>query len=197
MHEELAGDGLVVITVALDRAEDARHWIERAEPTHPSLVDEAHVVADLFHMVNVPTVVWIDEEGRIARPNDVAFTTEKGGKYAGVSTEDQMSLLREWVAGRLPAKDPAALAGQLAERSPEAQLARAHYGLGWWLHGKGREEAALRHFAAAGVLAPDDFTIRRGTMRFRDEDPFGPEFAAMVGEWLAAGRTYYLPLPVE
>ncbi len=186
-----------MISVALDRAEEARHWIERAEPTHPSLIDEAHVLADLYHIVNVPTVVWIDEEGRIARPNDVAFTTEKGGRYAGVSTEDQLALLRAWVAGRLPAKDPTTLEAQLAVRSPEAQLARAHFGLGWWLFGEGREAAARRQFAIAGDFAPDDFTIRRGTMPLRDADPFGPEFATMVGEWLAAGQTYYLPLPVE
>ena len=82
MHDELGDSGLVVISVAVDRAEDARSWIERASPTHPSLIDESHVLGELYNMVNVPTVVWIDEDGRIARPNDVAFTTEKGGRYA-------------------------------------------------------------------------------------------------------------------
>ncbi len=186
-----------MITVALDRAADARRWIERAASTHPSLVDEAHLVADRYNMVNVPTVVWIDEEGRIARPNDVAFTSEQGGKYAGVSTEEQMDLLRRWVAGDLPPRPAAERRAQVATPTPEAQLARAHFGLGWWLHGEGREEAARRHFGIAGELAPGDFTIRRGTMRFRDADPFGPEFMQMVAEWHAGGNRYYLPLPVE
>ncbi len=186
-----------MVTVALDRAEDARPWIARAEPTHPSLIDEAHVVADRYQMVNVPTVVWIDEEGRIARPNDVAFTTEKGGKYAGVSTAEQMALLRRWVAGELPHRDPAEVRAQLTPPTAEAQLARAHFALGWWLHRRGREEAARRHFALAGQLAPGDFTIRRGTMRLRGSDPFGPEFMEMAGAWMAEGNAYYLPLPVE
>ncbi len=197
MYEEMRGAGLVVITVALDRADDAREWIERAAPTHPSLIDEAHVVAGLYNMVNVPTVVWIDEEGGVARPNDVAFTTEEGGKYAAVSTEEQMGLLRRWVAGELPAKDPQFLRSRLAARRPEAELARAHFAMGHWLYSQGRAEAAARHFETAGELAPGDFTTRRGTMRHRGSDPFGPEFAAMVGEWLSAGNTYYLPLPVE
>ncbi len=186
-----------MLTVALDRADDARRWIERAAPTHPSLVDEAHVVADRYHMVNVPTVVWIDEDGRIARPNDVAFTSEQGGKYAGVSTAEQMELLRRWVAGDLRPPQPAELRARMAAPAPDAQLARAHFGLGWWLYTQGRVGAANRHFGVAGELAPDDFTIRRGTMRFREADPFGPEFMQMVADWHAAGNSYYLPLPVE
>ena len=32
MYEELRAEGLMVITVAIDRKEDARSWIERARP---------------------------------------------------------------------------------------------------------------------------------------------------------------------
>ena len=42
----------------------------------PSLIDTRHRLADLYNMVNVPTVVWIDERGRIVRPNDVAFGSD-------------------------------------------------------------------------------------------------------------------------
>ncbi len=50
-----------MITVALDRGpDDARPWIEAATPTHPSLIDTRHVLADLYNIVNVPTVVWIE-----------------------------------------------------------------------------------------------------------------------------------------
>jgi len=46
-----------VITVALDKtADDARPWIEGAAPTHPTLIDTRHVMADLYNVVNVPTV---------------------------------------------------------------------------------------------------------------------------------------------
>ena len=50
----------MVITVAVDRADDARSWIERANPTHPSLIDEHHRLGAPSNMVNVPTVVWLD-----------------------------------------------------------------------------------------------------------------------------------------
>ncbi len=197
MYEELADAGLVVITVAVDRAEDARPWIERASPTHPSLIDEDHHLAELYNMVNVPTVVWIDASGHIVRPHDVAFTTEKGGQYAGVSTEAQMNLLRQWVHGDLPAPPDEDLRRRLPALSRETQQARAHFGLGWWLYRQGSEAEALEQFEVAGELAPHDFMIRRGTMPLRGSDPFGDEFKAMVRDWLATGHRYYLPLPVE
>ncbi len=187
----------MVITVAVDRVDDARPWIERAEPTHPSLIDEEHRLGELYNMVNVPTVVWIDEEGRIARPNDVAFTTQKGGRYARVSTDKQMALLRSWVRGELPPKPAEVLRGQVAPISEVSSVARAHFGLGLWLYQSGRIDAALEQFRIGGKLAPDDFMIRRGTMRYRGSDPFGPEFRQMVAAWLARGHAYYLPLPVE
>ncbi len=72
MHEELEGHDFAVITVALDQSpEDARPYIEKAIPAHPSLIDTEHRVADLYHIINVSTVIWIDERGRIVRPNAI------------------------------------------------------------------------------------------------------------------------------
>ena len=187
----------MVITVAVDRAEDVRSWIERASPTHPSLIDEAHVLGELYNMVNVPTVVWLDEEGQIARPNDVAFTTMKGGRYARVSTDDQMAVFREWVRGERSDPSTEMLQSQVAASSVESQQARAHFGLGWWLYQQGSLQSAKTQFDIAGELAPGDFMIRRGTMRYFGSDPFGPEFVEMVNDWREKGQHYYLPLPVE
>lgn len=126
------------------------------------------------------------------RPNDVAFTTERGGKYAGVSTAEQMSALRRWVTeSHLP---DGSASHSMPELSKESQLARAHFGLGLWLLDHSHESAAFEQFEVAGKLAPDDFTIRRGTMPLRGVDSFGPEFAEMVQDWLGQGHSYYLPL---
>jgi hypothetical protein len=51
---------------------DAGPWIEKANPDYTVLVDEKHTVATLYGMVNVPTGVWIDENGKMVRPNEVA-----------------------------------------------------------------------------------------------------------------------------
>src|SRR6185312_5616078 len=56
--------------------EAAAPWIRAANPTYPCLVDREHLVADLYDMVNVPTAVWIDEDGRIVRPPEPAGTND-------------------------------------------------------------------------------------------------------------------------
>ncbi len=196
MHEELGGLGFAVISVALDRSpEDARPWIEAARPTHPALIDVQHVVADLYNMVNVPTVVWIDERGRIVRPNDVAFGTDTYRHITGIEAARHLGLLRAWVRGEATAPAARLVRERQQAPTPDDQLARAEFGLGRWLADEGRGEAAERHFVRAGELAPHDFTIRRGSMPIRGIDPMGPAFRAMLQEWVGAGRPYYRPLP--
>ena len=57
LYQELKDQSFSVITVALDKsADDARPWIEKAAPAHPALIDTQHVIADLYNVVNVPTV---------------------------------------------------------------------------------------------------------------------------------------------
>ena len=59
--------------MALDiNPEHARPWITAAAPTHPSLIDTAHVTDELFGFMNVPMCVWVDEDGMIVRPAEVA-----------------------------------------------------------------------------------------------------------------------------
>ena len=111
MHEELKDEGFTVITVAEDKSpDDARPWIEAASPSHLSLIDPQHRLAELYNMVNVPTIVWIDEQGRIVRPNDVAFGVDKFKEFTGIDPAEHLAKLRAWVRGEAPAfsvPDPA------------------------------------------------------------------------------------------
>jgi hypothetical protein len=196
LHEELKDTGFTVITIALDRsAEDARPWIEKAAPAHPALVDTRHVFADLYNVVNVPTAVWVDERGRIVRPNDVAFGTDTFRHITGLESARHLTALRAWVRGEAPGPSPEQARALQPLPSPESQQARAEFGLGQWLWSRGRQAAAERHFARGGELAPHDFTIRRGTMPMRGVDPMGPEFRAMLTEWVGRGHPYYRPHP--
>jgi hypothetical protein len=182
--------------VALDRSpDDARPWIEAATPAHPSLIDTRHVLADLYNMVNVPTVVWIDERGRIVRPNDVAFGTDTFRHITGIEAARHLGLLRAWARGEMAVLTEDRVRALQSLPTAADQQARAEFALGQWLSERGRPEAAARHFVRAGELAPHDFTIRRGTMPIRGIDPMGPQFRAMLSEWTGAGRPYYRPLP--
>jgi hypothetical protein len=177
----------VPITVALDReASDVRPFVERAAPTHPSLIDPEHRLAELYHVVNVPTLIWIDEQGRIVRPQDSQFGTDTFTAFHGKRSGPYLDLLRAWVregAGALPPDEVRRLQPRPTAQSQRARTERA---LAWHLHGRGAEEAARRHFARAAELAPDDWTIRRGSMPILGQNPFGPEFFALAEEGVPA-----------
>jgi hypothetical protein len=198
MHEELRGHGFTVVTVALDKSpDDARPFIDAAKPAHPSLVDTEHRLADLYRIVNVPTVYWIDERGRIVRPADVAFGSDMFKDMTGIESAPHLEALRKWVKeGVAPFREDEARTLQPLPTARE-QLARTEFALAWHLHKQGRGAAAERHFVAAGELAPHDFTIRRGSMPIRGKDPMGPEFFEMITEWQKRGEAYYRPLPAR
>jgi hypothetical protein len=147
-------------------------------------------------MVNVPTAVWIDERGRIVRPNDVAFGTDTFRHITGIDSAKHLAALRAWVTGQLEVLADDRVRSLLVLPRPSDQQARAEFGLGQWLHERGRVDAGTRHILRAGELAPHDFTIRRGTMRMRGADPMGPEFRTMLADWIGAGQPYYRPLPL-
>jgi hypothetical protein len=145
-------------------------------------------------MVNVPTIVWIDERGHIVRPNDVAFGSDTFKDMTGIDSAPHMAALRAWVKdGVVPFDEQGVRDAQVLPTADE-QLARAEFGLAWYLHRTGKAAAAERHFVRAGELAPHDLTIRRGSMPIRGLDPMGPAFAELYTEWAQAGRPYYRPL---
>jgi len=188
----------VPITVALDRcADDARPYIERARPTHPSLIDTQHLVADLYAMINVPTLVWIDEAGRIVRPNEAQYGTDTFTQFHGKHSAPFLAAVRAWVRGERGALAPAQVRSQQLLPTPDQQRARAEFTLAWHLHQQGRLEAAERHFERAGRLSPHDWTIRRGTMPIRGKNPMGPEFFELYKEWQAAGSPGYPTQPLD
>ena len=196
MYEELKDHGFTIITVALDRSpDDVRPFIEAAGAQHPSLIDTEHLVADLYRMTNVPTAVWIDERGVIARPNDVIFGNDNFIQFHGIESAPHLNAIRRWVEGNELPFDESEVRRHQTLPTPEEQLARAEFSLAWHLHRTGQPEAAERHFVRAGELAPLDLTIRRGSMPIRGLDPMGADFVELYTEWQEAGRPFYGSLP--
>jgi hypothetical protein len=186
LYEELGSEGFVPITVALDRsADDPRPFIEGAAPKHPSLIDTEHRLAELYHIVNVPTILWIDEEGRICRPHDQQFGSDTFTQFHHKRSGPYLEMIRKWVRtgeGVIAKEEAQQL---MLPPSNDGQAARAERTLAWALHGMGETEAAERHFVRAGELAPQDWTIRRGSMPIRGMNPFGPEFFELAAEGMA------------
>ena len=198
LYEELGASGFVPVTVALDKcAADARPFIEKAGPTHPSLIDTEHRVAHLYGMINVPTVVFIDEAGRIARPNAMEYGTDMFKQFHGRESAPFLAAVRSWVRSGESDVPRDQVAKRAVPPTADEEQARAEFTLAWFLHQRGRTAAAERHFVRAGELSPNDWTIRRGSMPIRGKNPMGPEFFELFREWEANGKPTYETLAAQ
>ena len=191
----------------------ARPWIEAAKPSYPCLIDLDHRVADLYHMVNVPQAVWIDETGHIVRP------TESAGAYEGFRAMDRatrkvpdevaattsqakrtyVDAIRDWVIrGRasIHAFRPPEAIAHLALPDDGVARAHAHFRLGQHLLRRGQEAAARTQFDEARRLHPDSWNIWRQTAAVDERGlAAGPEFWARVDA--LGSRRYYAPVDME
>jgi hypothetical protein len=184
-----------VIGVALDESpDDVRPWVDGI--TFPVLIDPEHLLSELLAISNVPTVIWIDEDDRIVRPNGVAFGTDLFKDFTGVEAEPHFHLVREWVRAGVVPGSPDGRADAVDDLSDDEVRARLHFRIAVHARRAGDRETANRHFERAGELAPHDFTIRRAALPLVGDDPFGAPFFAMHEAWEAAGSQYHGLPPV-
>jgi peroxiredoxin len=186
LHDELAGLGFTVIAVAIDQdADDVRPFTGGI--TMPVLYDPQHLLTELYAISNVPTVVWIDEDGRIVRPNGEAFGTDTFADFTGARSAPHLELVRRWVRhGEVP-MEPAEARTAVADLDEDEVLARLHFRVAAEAHRRGDAATTRTHVLAAGALAPDDLTVWRAGMPLIGEDPFGQGFLDRYDEWRDRG----------
>jgi hypothetical protein len=195
LHAEMADRGLTVVTVALDVERDfARLFIDKAQPTHPSLIDVAHVCDDLFGFTNVPMAVWIDEHGMIVRPAEPAsvvpsplrdmqipddlpdrMKTMLGEvKQIPDNAEGYRAAIESWVTEG--AASPYVMsADEVVERSrprgADEARATACFELGQHLWRDGDGAAAVASWKEAHRLFPQNWTYKRQAWTFSTTAP--------------------------
>jgi hypothetical protein len=209
--------------VALDTdVEAARPVHDRSHPTHPSLVDPAHLMVELFGMTNVPFAIWIDEEGTIVRPAEVAFAPRQAGSEdrdqsaliaqlperqrkiidgmtASMQDTDQYAAaVRDWAENGAESRYVLS-ENEVIERSrprpPEVGLAAAHFELAQHLHRSGFPRDAVPHFQEAHRLDPTNWSYHREALSLVDP-AWGQVYERdMLSEVEAVGvETFYPPL---
>ena len=152
------------------------------------LVDADHKLAELYAISNVPTVVWIDKDDRIARPNAAEFGTDIFAELTGIHCEIHMDQVRAWVAdGTVPDDSN----HTVSDLNSDEIGARLHFRLAAYARRAGMADVAKRQFERATALAPLDFTVVRAAMPLRGGDPFGPEFFELYQAYQAAGSPYH------
>lgn len=175
---------------------DAGPWIEKANPTYTVLIDEKHTVASLYGMVNVPTAVWIDERGRIVRPNETAFIDNRYKSMHGIEAKLYLDGLRDWLANgdkSAYAMSAEQLRQKLTPPSSERLLGDAYFRLAQYLAVSGNRREAVPHFKEAQRLNPDSWNYKRQAWLLTDaEKDYGTNFSKEVQK--LQGKPYYPPL---
>ena len=193
-----------IVSVAQDTngVKDAGKWITDAHPAYTVLIDDQHLVTKLYNMVNVPTGVWINEQGKIVRPNEVAFVDDRFKTFTGLDSAPYVNALKDWVANG--AKSPYAMSEEqlkekLAANDPNIGQAAAEFGLGEQLYKTGHLTEAIPHFKEAQRLNPKSWNYKRQAWALSDaRRDYGTTFKDEVDK-IGGGKVYYAPpdLPGE
>jgi hypothetical protein len=188
LRDELAPKGFELVTVGLDTlgGDGCRRFIEAANPKHPSLIDQYHVLADLFGVINIPSSVWINEQGVIVRPAEAApappsdnrapridMPQEIPQRFAEMMGEamkipnhakDYHAALQDWVEKGSKSRfalSPDEVIARSRPRDSDRARGHAHFALASELELMGAHEAAIKHFREAHRLVPESWTFRR------------------------------------
>lgn len=196
----------------------AREWIELAKPTHPSLIDAAHVLGEKLGFVNVPMSAWIDEQGMLVRVGDAAFTRESPIRKLKISDdmpeklqlvlreaqkiqtdhEAYLGALRDWAEKGVNSQfalSPAEVVERTGPREFDAARAAACFELGQHLYRGGNERDAIAHWREAHRLDRGNWTYKRQAWSIADPNQ-GPT-DDYEGNWIddvkaqGGGEAYY------
>lgn len=182
-----------------------------AVPAYPCLIDEKHIVAELYNMTNVPMAVWIGEDGRIVRPAEPAGASDgfrkmdrstfqmapEVARQGRVARKRYVDAVRDWVA-KSDASEYALSAQAARSRiqgpSEAEGMATAYFRLGQFLREQGRAADAQHCFREARRQCPESWHFLRQTLELEEAGKgSGPEFFNAVD---ALGERWYYP-PVE
>ncbi len=235
IYEELKDQNFIIIAVAFDTGGVAavKDWIRPAAieipkelqdimgwdaeqtsragmPAYPCLIDEKHVVAELYNMVNVPTAVWINEEGRIVRPPEPAGASDGFRKMDRATFQmpetialegkqkrkQYVDALRDWVKkgeASAYALSPEEVRKRMQGPTEDHALAAACFRLGQYLYQAGHHQDAQQALAEAKRLRPGSWNYIRQSLEVEEVGKgSGPEFFAAVDA--LGDKPYYPPV---
>ena len=156
-------------------------------------MDEAHTISSLYNLGNVPSAVWIDEEGYVRRIDEGAYATvHKSGDFE-FGRNDYAPMVVDWVKqGDASAHLPSRGELQLQSRTAEAARAEPLFKLGVYFLQHDDEATARKYWVEAQKLNPESWNYHRQDWSFTSEEQAG---ANWVKKFQALeGKPYYKPI---
>ena len=197
IYEQLKDKNFEIVSVAEDTGgvKDAGPAITAANPAYTVLIDQEHLVSKLYNMVNVPTGVWINEQGKIVRPNEVAFVDDRFKVFTGLDSAPYLNALKDWAeksdkSSYIMSED--LLREKMTASGPDYAQAAAEFGLGEYLYKTGHLDEAIPHFKEAQRLNPKDWNYKRQAYKLSSEKDYGTTFLQEVQK-AGGSKVYYTP----
>jgi len=200
IYDELKSDNFELISFAQDTGGEAAAGpiFDAANVTYTSVIDVNHQISSLYNLLNVPSAVWIDEDGYIVRINEGTYAAVHANGAFG--TDDYVPIVRDWVAKGADSEyvwDRDKVKQSIFQRTPEAEQAQPAFRLGGYYFTNGNDTKAEQYWTMAQELDPDSWNYLRQDLQYEEGGSAGPEWRARRDSIESAGGTYYAPLGIE
>lgn len=200
IYEELKSENFEIISVAQDTGgeEAAGPIFDDADVSYTSIIDVNHHISALYNLLNVPSGVWIDEEGKIARINE--------GTYAKIhfdgafGSDEYVPIVRDWVANGADSEyvwDRERVVDSIFQRTPEAERAQPAFLLGSYYFTNDNDAKAEQYWTLAQTLDPSSWNYLRQDLQYEEGGSAGPEWRARREQIEGDGGSYYAPLEID
>jgi hypothetical protein len=145
-------------------------------------------VSSLYNLVNVPSGVWIDEEGRVVRINEGTYsmTIKLGTGNFTIGTDEYRPAVRDWVlkgAASQHVWSADKVASKIRRRTADEALAEPTFKLGVYFFEMKNEALARSYWKRAQELL------------FTTEGSSGKTYQQKRGA--LGDKPYYAPLEIE
>ena len=146
--------------------------------------------------MNVPSAIWVDEQGQVRRINEGTYSQliPIGDSGTVIGTDEYRPAVRDWVINSDRSRyvwSPEQVTAKIRRRTPDEARAEPTFKLGVYFYRQGDEALGRRYWERAQALFPDSWNFHRQDWNLT-EGLGGPKYRAKRG---ALGETpYYEPL---
>ena len=171
IYEELKDQNFELISAAQDTGgeDKAGPIFDRANVTYTAIVDVNHTISTLFNLVNVPSGVWINEEGRIVRIDEGTYTKSAVVLGNTIGHDGYVPALRDWVANgdKSPyIMSPDEVSANIRPRTNDEERAEPTFKLANYFYARGNMESANAYWDKAQELSPNSWNFHRQDWSF-------------------------------
>ena len=197
MYDELKDNNFEIIAVAEDTGGEAAagEWYDRAEATYTTLIDTTHQISSLYNLVNVPSGVWVDEDGQIVRINEGTYAQVHTLGNFQFGTDEYAPAVRDWAVNGADSAyvwTADEVAAKIRPRTADEARAEPTFKLGVYFFERGNEPMARVYWERAEKLHPDSWNYHRQDWSFTDDGSSGVKFGEKRGN--LGDTPYYAPL---